>query len=67
VKSLLKKVQYGSLKLSNPEELTQFTVIDLWENTHRQIMNSEKKHSGRRQARKFETFEAWSPEVDPGH
>jgi hypothetical protein len=42
VKVLWKKEKAESLKLSKPEELKRFIVMDLWEDTRRQIVNSGK-------------------------
>jgi hypothetical protein len=64
VKELRKKVKVEILKLQKPKELKQFIVIDLQEDTHRQIMNSGWKRSRRKQAGEVETFEGQSPEVD---
>jgi hypothetical protein len=41
VKALREKVQEEGLKLLKPEEPKRFKTVDLWEDTHRQIMNSE--------------------------
>jgi hypothetical protein len=41
VKAFREKVQEDGLKLLKPEESKKFTTVDLWEDTHRQIMNSK--------------------------
>jgi hypothetical protein len=64
VKALREKVKVESLKLSNPEEPKRFIVVDLREDTCRQIVNSGWKCSRRKKERKIYTSEGRSPKVD---
>jgi hypothetical protein len=52
-------VKVKSLKLPRPKELKRFIVIDMWEDTHGQIVNFGRKKTG-----EVETSEVRSPEVD---